>query len=196
MLHIDNISHLLDFGLTKVDSPNANPHFRSIGDSSLISSRNFHFLGNGKTLGSYIPFYFWYRMPMLYVIQKGFNGVQVTQAQNIVYCLTSISRIINSELPFIFTDGHAVDAFSTIYSRNDISRLDEILDFAAIKDSYWKDPNDLDKKRRKEAEFLVESDIPFDAIGAFVVFNQAAKDSLIGLGINGENIFIRSQYYF
>jgi len=196
MLHIDNIAHLLKFGLTKVDSPNANPDYKSIGDNSLINSRNFHFLSNGNTLGNYIPFYFWNRMPMLYVIQKGFNGVQITPPENIIYCVTTVAQIIKMGLKFIFTDGHAVDAFSSIYDINDISRLDEILDYNAIKDPYWKDPKDLDKKRRKEAEFLIENDIPITAIGAFVVYNQTAKDRLIDLGISSEQIYIRSQYYF
>lgn len=196
MLHIDNISHLLKYGLTKVNSPNANPLYKAIGDNSLISNRNFHFLPNGNTLGNYIPFYFWYRMPMLYVIQKGFNGVVPTSPENIIYCVTSIEAIIKLDLPFIFTDGHAVDALTSTYERNEIDRLDEIVDFTAIKDPYWIDQKDLDKKRRKEAEFLVENDIQINAIGAFVVYNQNTKNKLIELGINSEIIHIRSQYYF
>lgn len=196
MLHIDNVEHLLKFGLTKVDSPNANPNYKSIGDSSLISSRNFHFLSNGNTLGNYIPFYFWYRMPMLYVIQKGFNSVQITTPENIIYCITSISKILQMGLPFVFTDGHAIDAFSSVFNVNDIGKLEEILDYKAIKDPYWKDPKDLDKKRRKEAEFLVEDNIPIETILAFAVYNQKAKDKLINLGVNQERIFIKSQYYF
>ncbi len=196
MLHIDNVDHLLKFGLTKVDSPNSNPNYKSIGDSSLISSRKYHFLSNGNTLGNYIPFYFWNRMPMLYVIQKGFNGVQITAPENIIYCITSIAKILEMGLQFIFTDGHAIDAFSSVFSVNDIGKLEEILDYKTIKDPYWKDPKDLDKKRRKEAEFLVEEDIPIEAIGAFAVYNQTAKDRLVNLGIDSEKIFIRSQYYF
>jgi hypothetical protein len=196
MLHIDNVNHILECGLTKVDSPNGNPHYRSIGDNSLINNRNFHFLPNGNALGNYIPFYFWYRMPMLYVIQKGFNGVLSTLPENIIYCVTSVEKIINLELPFVFTDGHAVNALSSIYESKEIDKLDDIVDFTAIKDSYWVDPKDLDKKRRKEAEFLVENDIPISALLAFVVYNQNAKDKLLQLGINSETIHIRSQYYF
>lgn len=196
MLHIDNVNHVLEFGLTKVDSPNANPNYKAIGDSSLISSRNFHFLPNGNTLGNYIPFYFWTRMPMLYVIQKGFNGVKATSPQDIVYCVTSVSQIVKMKLPFIFTDGHAVDAFSSVYDSKDLDNLEEILDFKTIKDPFWKDPKDLDKKRRKEAEFLVETDMPPSAIGAFVVYNQTAKDRLVELGVNLEKIFTISQNYF
>ena len=196
MIHIDNISHVLQYGITKIDSEYANKFYKSIGDSSLINNRALFPTPDGKTLGNYIPFYFWNRMPMLYVIQNGFNGVQATSPENIVYCVTSIEQIINHELPYIFTDGHAVDSFSSFYSPADISRIDEILDMPTIKDAYWKDPKDLDKKRRKEAEFLVESDIPCSAIGRYVVYNQAAKNKLIQFGIPEERILIKSQFYF
>ena len=106
MLHIDNMQHVQLNGITKIDSVNANKNYKAIGDGSLISNRNLFFIpNNGKTLSNYIPFYFWYRMPMLYVIQKGFNGVRATSAENIVYCITSVAQIVNLELDYIFTDG-------------------------------------------------------------------------------------------
>ncbi len=68
MVHIDNIPHILIKGITHISSPNKNPLYRSIGDSSLISNRQNFQLSNGQKLGSFIPFYFGTRMPMLYVI--------------------------------------------------------------------------------------------------------------------------------
>ena len=85
MLHIDNMQQVLLHGITHRNSPNANINFVPIGDISLISNRNNFAMPNGKTIGDYIPFYFWARMPMLYVIQNGFNGVQSTPASQIVY---------------------------------------------------------------------------------------------------------------
>jgi hypothetical protein len=55
MTHIDNISHILQYGITHKASPNANPHFVSIGDRSLISTRNSFKLDNGKSISEYIP---------------------------------------------------------------------------------------------------------------------------------------------
>lgn len=190
------MEHVLQYGITKIDSINANQNYKAIGDGSLISNRNLFFIPNGKTLSNYIPFYFWYKMPMLYVIQKGFNGVQPTSAENIVYCITSVNHIINSKLDYIFTDGHAVNCLSSFYSPNEIERIDEIIDLKVIKDAYWNDPKDLDKKRRKEAEFLVEQDIPCEAIGIYAVYNQNAKNKLLQLGIPDNKILIKSEYYF
>ncbi len=196
MIHIENISHVWEFGITKIDSVNTNANYKSIGDGSLINNRSNFLMPNGKILGNYIPFYFWYRMPMLYVIQKGFNGVTPSLPQDIVYCITNVSNIIENEIDYVFTDGHAVDSFSSFYLPKDIFKIEEKLDFIAIKDNFWKDDNDLDKKRRKEAEFLVANNIPQSAIQVFAVVNQSAKDKLIQLGIPNEKITIRSEFYF
>ncbi|TDX11710.1 uncharacterized protein DUF4433 [Flavobacterium sp. S87F.05.LMB.W.Kidney.N] len=197
MLHIDNMEHVLEYGITKINSINANKNYKAIGDGSLISNRNsFPIHINGKTLKDYIPFYFWCRMPMLYVIQNGFNGVQATSAENIIYCITSVAQIISFKLDYIFTDGHAVNCLSSFHLPNEISTIDEIIDLKVIKDPYWNDPKDLDKKRRKEAEFLVENDIPYEAIGLYAVYNQNAKNRLLQLGIPNDKILIKSEYYF
>ena len=58
MTHVDNIPHIIQHGITHSSSVNTNPNFISIGDSSLISSRNNILLNNGRLLGEYIPFYF------------------------------------------------------------------------------------------------------------------------------------------
>jgi hypothetical protein len=49
--HIENISHILQNGITHVSSVNANPNFMPIGDSSLIATRNDFLLDNGIRLG-------------------------------------------------------------------------------------------------------------------------------------------------
>lgn len=196
MTHIGNVPHVLQFGITHASSPNANPAFQSIGDSSLIAARNAHVLSNGKLLGEYIPFYFGVRMPMLYVIQKGFNSVTKIQPESIIYCVCSVQAILDHGLEFVFTNGHAEAAFSSEYKPEDVQKIGEILDFNAIKARYWNDENDLDKKRRKEAEFLVATDIPPTAIRAYVVYNEAAKNVLVSHGIPIESIYVHAQSYF
>lgn len=63
MIHIENIPHLLQFGITQASSSNANLDYITIGDGSLISKRNETRIPNGRWLGEYIPFYFGTRMP-------------------------------------------------------------------------------------------------------------------------------------
>lgn len=196
MIHIDNMKHIWEFGLTKHDSVNANKLYKPIGDGTLISSRTLFFLPNGNTLGNYIPFYFGKRMPMLYIIQNGYKGVNAVAPENIVYCVTSVQKIIDCNLQYLFSDGHGVNHLSSFFSEDDVSNIENLVDFKAVSDNYWNDDQDLDKKRRKEAEFLVSNDIPKQAIIGFAVYNQSAKDKLIAIGIPGEIVLIKNEFYF
>jgi hypothetical protein len=196
MTHIENIPHILQYGVTHSSSNNANPNFKPIGDNSLISTRNNFILNNGRHLGEYVPFYFGVRMPMLYVIQHGFNMVSPTNAEDIVYCVSSIQKIIDLQLEFVFTDGHAVDGFSSQYTIENIEDIENIIDWDAVNAKYWKDENDLDRKRRKESEFLVLGDIAIDAILGYIVSNENAKNKLINFGVNANDIVIKHSYYF
>lgn len=104
MTHIGNIPHILKHGITHSTSANANPDYIPIGDASLIASRNNFLLNNGRKLGEYIPFYFATKVPMLYVVQNGFNMVAPTPAEQIVYCVSSVQKITDMNLEFVFTD--------------------------------------------------------------------------------------------
>ena len=196
LTHIENIPHILQYGVTHPSSCNANPNFVPIGDKTLISTRNDFLLNNGRRLGDYIPFYFGVRTPMLYVVQHGFNMVTPTPAENIIYCITSVQKIIEQQLDFVFTNGHAVDGFTTQYKPEDIINLDKIIDRTAVMAKYWRDENDLDMKRRKEAEFLVLGDIAIETVLGFLVYNENAKNRMIGFGVNAERVHIKSNFYF
>lgn len=196
MTHIENIPHILKNGITHSTSVNANPAFVSIGDSSLIATRNAFLLNNGRSIGEYIPFYFGVRTPMLYVVQKGFNMVAPTPAEKIVYCVSSVGKIIDLQLDFVFTDGHAVDGFSSQHTAADIQNIDTLLDKNAINSKYWRDENDLDRKRRKEAEFLVLGDVAHDAILGFFTYNESAKRKVIEFGADVAKVLIKPESYF
>lgn len=167
-----------------------------IGDRTLIATRNDFLLNNGRRLGDYIPFYFGVRTPMLYVVQNGFNTVTPTLAENIVYCVSSVQKIIEHHLDFVFTNGHAVDSFTTQYTPVDIINIDNIIDQKAVMAKYWRDENDLDLKRRKEAEFLVLGDIAIEGLLGFLVYNQNALNRMIEFGVDTEKVHIKSDFYF
>lgn len=77
--HIENVKHILNYGITHKNSSNSNPNFKGIGDVSLIETRSMKQVNvdNGDifntietiVLGDFTPFYFGVKMPMLYVIQ-------------------------------------------------------------------------------------------------------------------------------
>lgn len=196
MTHVRNIPHILEFGITHVNSENRNENYAPIGDSSIINTRNTFILDDGSFLGEYIPFYFGPRMPMLYVIQNGFNGVKCTHPKDIVYCVVSVQRVIDLNLFFRFTDGHAIDMMSMFFDVHSINRLDEIVDYDAVNAKYWTDPSDLDKKRRKEAEFLIKGDVSKNAIVGFIVYNEETKNVVRSYGVPDRKVIVKREYYF
>lgn len=206
MTHVDNIPHILEFGITHRNSENANPNYVSIGDSSLIDNRfsTVKNITNGSdniietiTIGDFIPFYFGIRTPMLYVIQKGFNGVKKRNPEEIIYCVSDIQTMIESGFLFYFSDGHtSKNELTTIYNSTKISEVVDIVNFEATKYMYWKSENDLDLKRRKEAEFLVKNDLPKEAIKGYVCFNESAKNRLLEMGVDSNMIVVKPNYYF
>ncbi len=201
MTHIDNIPHILQYGIVHRSSPNRNPNFIPIGDKSLISFRDSKIVsvkGKRIVLGNYIPFYFGIRMPMLYVIQHGLNFVEkARRAEEIVYLVVSVSKIVNNGFHFYFSDGHATDSLTTFFDENDINNLPTILDWNAIKAQYWAgDGIETDTKRRKQAEFLINGDIPPSYIVGFVCYNEAAKTKLLSFGINENKIKVFPKAYY
>jgi ssDNA thymidine ADP-ribosyltransferase, DarT len=196
MVHIENVPHILEHGLTHQASGNKNPNYRPIGDSSLINARNSKIIENGRKLGDFIPFYFGFRTPMLYVIQKGLNNVAATPPVHIVYCVSSVQKMVDAKLDFMFTDGHAVDGLTSFYTSNEVENLKNLVDLEAVNVRFWKSETDLDLKRRKEAEFLVANDIPSNAIVGWVVFDETAKIKLEQMGIPSEKIAVKPDFYF
>ena len=208
MTHIENISHILIHGITHKTSHNSNPNFVSIGDVSLIDnrSRKVVSINNGNinnlyaptiTLGNYIPFYFGVKMPMLYVMQHGGNFVErATPPQNIVYVVCTVINIVNAGMTFYFSDGHGTDSLTSFYDTTQINNLPSIIDWTAIKTSYWAGSENLDLKRKKQAEFLISRDIPADFIVGYVCYNDTAKQQLMAMGIADEKIKIFPQAYY
>lgn len=193
MTHISNIPHILDVGFVHVDSPKASPHYISIGDSSMIRARADRDAA-GMTLDKYIPFYFGPRSPMLFVIQKGFNGVAKRLPNDIVYCVLRLDAVVESNLRFIFTDGHAADHITKIFQRDEIGKIDNIISYDDVYAQFWNE--DADAKRKKEAELLFLDEVPASLISGYVVYDEEAKQHLISYGIPDEKIVIKTNFYF
>ena len=207
MLHIENIPHILANGITHKGSPNANPNFVGIGDISLISNRNTRQVNvdNGNTfnpietitLGDFIPFYFGVKMPMLYVIQHGGNFVEkANKPEDIVYLACSVQSIADSDLIYYFSDGHATDFLTTFYNKDEVLQLPQIVDWTAVKTPYWGGQENLNIRRKKQAEFLVRGDISPNFIIGFGCYNDSAKERLIGLGFDDQLVKIIPNAYY
>ena len=121
----------------------------------------------GGTLLDYVPFYFGPRSPMLYSIHGGYVANHVEGQRTVVHLVASAEGIADSGLDYVFTDGHAVISYSEFFS--DLKHLQRI-DWEVMKAVYWHDtPDDGDRKRRRQAEFLVYNAVPWKQIMAIGV---------------------------
>lgn len=193
--HIDNISYINKFGLVRVDSPQRDPNYVNIGDKKVIDVRASRDV-KGYHLNEYIPFYLGPRSPMLYVIQHGYNGVKLVKAEDIVYCVIRLDELVKNEVDCIFTDGHALSVLTSFYEKNMLPRIDEIVKYEDVYSSQWNLDSDLDLKRRKEAELLVKNDLAPQYVKGFVVYNNAAKQRLLDIGVALERIVVVPGFYF
>lgn len=128
-------------------------------------------VGKGGTLHDYVPFYFASRSPMLYYLHK-----QKLQQEDVVYFMTSVASIQEHALDFVFTDAHAIRRLTNFYT--DLVHLDQI-DWQVMTSDYWHDiDEDMSRKARRQAEFLVYNEVPLTACLGFAVFNEQAKVKL------------------
>jgi hypothetical protein len=132
---------------------------------------------------------------MLYVIKLGTQSVlynlKQTSMEDVIYCITSVEQIKLHKLEFVFSNGHAVNALTDFFDETDVEDMLNIIDENAINTRYWRDDNDLDLKRRKEAEFLV-----LGAILGFAVNNETVGQKLLKLGVDNNKITVKQGYYF
>ena len=193
--HIDNIAYIEKCGLTRSISPLRDPSYIGIGDRQVINIRSCRFI-NKHQLSDYIPFYFGPRSPMLYVIQHGYNGVQLVAAEDIVYCVIRLEDLVDNDIDCVFTDGHALSALTSFYPKEKLALIDNYVKIEDVFSTQWNIDNDIDLKRRKEAELLVNNDLGVQYIKGYVVYNEAAMERLISIGVASEKIVVRQNYYF
>jgi hypothetical protein len=126
--------------------------------------------GAGGTLWEYVPFYFAPRSPMLFTIHlgnvEGYEGGQ----RPVVHLETTVKRVCASGMPCAFTDGHGDMAISDF--SDDFDVLESFVDWSVMQSLYWNDTAELpDRKRRRQAEFLVHEFVPWSAIRRIGVLN-------------------------
>lgn len=85
----------------------------------------------------------------------------------------SSNIIAESGRDFVFTDGHAIMALTEFY--NDLTHLDEV-DWSVMESKYWNDTDEFpDRKRRRQAEFLVHESVPLELFLGIGVRDQRIK---------------------
>ena len=91
----------------------------------------------------------------------------------LTYLPTSVQRLMDAGCRFVFSDGHGLARFTRWYE--DLAQLDKV-DWDLVPARYWADqPDDNDRQRRKQAEFLVWESVDWSLIDSIGVLNDQAK---------------------
>lgn len=151
----------------------------------------------GGTLADYVPFYFAPRSPMLFTISKGNVAGYAGGQEQVVHLVSTLEAARSLGTPWCFTDGHADMALSKQYSNLEELKL---LDWAIMADPYWRDTlQDGDRKRRRQAEFLVHRHFPWQAITTIGVKSEsiaAAVRTVLAGAAYVPNVIVRSDWYY
>jgi hypothetical protein len=173
LMHIDNLEGCLDRG--GVYAPNHWPDdglaYRTIHNERIQDTRHVRRIacGPGGTIHDYVSFYFGYLSPMLLNLKTG-RVPGYTEGQTpLVYLVSSAQAIRESGVGFVFSDGHGVATFTQWF--DDLARLDRV-DWRMVNQRYWADDiDDMDRQRRKQAEFLVHRFCPWELISGIAVID-------------------------
>ena len=176
--HIANVPWLLDNGLHCPHSAVRDPTFRRIGNLDLIAKRGQRVvpIPPGGTLTDYIPFYFTPCSPMLYNIKTGYQGVEQIPMADIVVLASSLHRIAEHGVAFVFTDRHAY--MHTAKFSSSLGDLRE-LDWKSLRARDFKrSADDPGKMERYQAEALIHRHLPVNALAGLACYGAAQREAL------------------
>lgn len=172
--HAANLRWILGNGVHSASSDHQDPDFVPIGNPELIGKRRHRALPapHAGTLGDYVPFYFTPWSPMMFNIHTGHNGIPRQSNENIVVLVSSLERLTDRGVPFVFTDRHAyLQAARFFTDRHDLAHVNwDILQRRDFK----RDPDNPDKFAQYEAETLAGSPVPVEGLLGVACFNAAA----------------------
>jgi hypothetical protein len=129
--------------------------------------------GPGGVIHDYISFYFGPRSPMLFQLHTGRNNEYHEGQEPLIYMMSSAQSIQQSGAEFVFSDGHGIASYTKWF--DDLRELQR-LDWETIYARIWKDAvDDMDRQRRKQAEFLVYRKCDWGLIERIAVINDRMK---------------------
>jgi hypothetical protein len=173
-LHVDNLAVVLQRG--GLHAPNHTPKdglaYKTIHNVDIQQerARKKVAVGPGGVIHDYVPFYFGCLSPMLLQLKTGRVAGYTEGQEPLIYLAALAQAVCDSGAEFVFTDGHGIAAFTSWYS--DLADLDKV-DWDMVHQRYWSDNlNDMDRQRRKQAEFLVHRFCDWSLIRQIRVLNK------------------------
>ena len=198
MTHYTNVGFILQNGIHSCNGQGHDPNYVNIGHRTLITGRGQSPIAiqPGGVLNDYVPFYFHYKMPMLYNIFQGLVPDYAGTQQEIIYLVSTAEHIHSLNIPFVFTDRHAYLQHKTIY--NTLADLAN-LKWNVIRDDTWFQVYTALRKELKQAEFLVYEHLPVNALMGIVCHNEQIANfvqaAILQANLNLP-VTVKPEYYY
>ena len=187
-----NLNNILEVGklLSKNLLLRCEAAYTNIAYDDIQNRRNITVNSNGNGLHNFVPFHFAPRQPILFAIAEGrIPNCHVPQ-EEMIYLVTTAQHL--EKYSFCFTYGHPVmKPVNWYYELENLHNVDWEIFFEKpiILDritggysKFWHDnsstpdkPKWADRKRRRQAEFLVENHVEISDICMFAVKNEKIK---------------------
>lgn len=197
--HVRHLASIVSAGLL-ADSAVGTRLQHEAGSLSIKSQRRYREVPfpPGGVVSDYVPFYFAPSSPMMFAIRSGRVPEYGTDTSELIYLVTRAERLIELGHPPLFTRRNA--ALISAEFRNEISALDDHVDWALMRDQYWRDTDaDGDRRARRMAEWLVHGRVGWEAFSGIAVHNDAvrlqAEATLATLGVSLPTL-VKREWYF
>lgn len=176
--HVENIRWVFANGLHCRTSDKTDPNYREIGNPELIAMRADRAIPIPPrgTLSDYIPFYFTPYSPMMLNIKTGYNGIARTPMQDIAILVSSLRKLHQMGVPFVFSDRHAYLRAAQFSS--DLGDLDRIRWKILQNHDFKRDFNDFEKVERYQAEALIYKHMPLGGLLGIVCYDERKRMEL------------------
>jgi ssDNA thymidine ADP-ribosyltransferase, DarT len=195
--HINNLAGIIQRGGLHCDRTAQNMKAMNIGHTHIKGRRLNRIvpLGPMGTVGDYVPFYFAPRSPMLFAISRGNVAGYTAGQQPVIYLCSSTEAVNAAGLQWVFTEGHADMGYTDFF--DDFKDLDKI-DWNLMKAKYWNAiPDDPDRSRRRQAEFLVRDFFPWQLVHQIAVYGNATSAAVAQiLAGNRPPVVIQQGWYY
>jgi len=177
LIHIDNLETVLrrDGLHAPLAMPNDGLPYRTIHNVEIQTIRRVQSIscGVGGTVHEYVAFYFGYLSPMMLQLKTGRVAGYNEGQKPLIYLVSSAQAIEDAGIPFVFSDGHGIAAYTQWYDH--LNALDKV-DWGMVYQRYWSEKlDDMDRQRRKQAEFMIHKFCPWSLIQEIAVIDQSVK---------------------
>jgi len=202
-IHANNLDIYLRRG--RLHAPNHSPQdrlvYKTIHNEDIQRERHTRIItcDPGGVIHDYVSFYFGYLSPMLLQLKTGrVEGYDEGQTP-LIYLVSDAQAVRDSGAGFVFSDGHGIAAFTDWY--NDLAELGKV-DWNMVYQRYWADRvEDMDRQRRKQAEFLIHHSCDWSLIHEVAVVNETMKGKVEAIMAKFRRslrrpVLIRREWYY